>query len=397
VIETPAARLPWPRAFLGLWRDVRFLQALAQAAFLVMLLFVGRWLVGNLLTNLDARGLGLSFDFLNRTASFTVSDEALHLERTDSFRFAFLVGLVNSLQVVALGLILTTVLGLVAGVALLSSNWLLRTIFQTYVEIMRNTPLLVQLFFLYYGIILKLPSLEDRLKLGPLILSNRGLFLPRILPETGFGPWVALGLAGLVLAAVIYRHLLRLRVRSGRETHPTWWAALPLVGLPLLGWLLLPGEPFSLGSPQLQGLRIEGGTRLSPEFAGILVGLVIYTAAFLAEIVRAGILAIPYGQREAALASGLSRAQTLRLVILPQALRVILPPTTNQYLNLAKNSSLAIGVGYPDLYAITQTIFNQSGQAVQMIAMMMATYLLISLLISVTMNFLNDRLRITER
>jgi len=380
-----------------LWRDLRFLQALAQAAFLVLLFFAGRWLIANLLTNLDARGLGLSFSFLNRVAGFTVADEALPLERTDTYRFAYVVGLVNTLMVVVLGLILTTILGVVAGVALLSSNWLLRTLFQTYVEIMRNTPLLVQLFFLYFGIILKLPTLENRLTLGPMLLSNRGLYIPRIQPQAAFGVWAAISLIGLALAVVVYRRLLRQRISQGRETHPTLWAALPLLLLPILGWLLLPGQPFSMGVPQLEGLRIEGGTRLSPEFVGILLGLVIYTAAFLADIVRAGILAIPYGQREAALAAGLTRTQMLRLVILPQALRVIIPPTTNQYLNLAKNSSLAIGVGYPDLYAISQTIFNQSGQAVQVIAMMMATYLLLSLLISVVMNALNDRLKIAER
>lgn len=395
--ESTPARPAFPRAFLNLWRDLRFLQALAQAAFLVLLFFASRWLIVNLLTNLDARGLGLSFSFLNRTAGFTVADEALQLERTDTYRYAYVVGLVNTLMVVGLGLILTTILGVVAGVALLSSNWLLRTLFQAYVEIMRNTPLLVQLFFLYFGIILKLPTLQNQLTLGPMLLSNRGLFIPRIEPQATFGAWVALSLAGLALAVVIYRRLLHLRISQGRETYPTLWSALPLLLLPVLGWLLLPGQPFSMGAPQLEGLRIEGGTRLSPEFVGILLGLVIYTAAFLADIVRAGILAIPYGQREAALASGLSRTQMLRLVILPQALRVIIPPTTNQYLNLAKNSSLAIGVGYPDLYAISQTIFNQSGQAVQVIAMMMATYLLLSLLISVIMNALNARLKIAER
>jgi general L-amino acid transport system permease protein len=394
---TGAGRLPSLRALQGLWRDIRFLQALAQAGAVLALFLVGRWLVGNLLSNLEARGLGLSFTFLGRTAGFSVAEEALHMERTDTFRYAFAVGLANSLQVIALGLGLTTVLGMLAGVALLSSNWLLRTITQTYVEIMRNTPLLVQLFFLYFGIILKLPSLENRITLGPAALSNRGLYIPRLQPEAGSGAWAALTLSGIALAVIVYRRLLGVRIREGRETHPTWWAAVPLVGLPLLAWLLLPSPPFSLGLPELRGLRIEGGTRLSPEFAGILLGLVVYTAAFLADIVRSGILAVPHGQREAALASGLSRGQTLRLVVLPQALRVIIPPTTNQYLNLAKNSSLAIGVGYPDLYAVSQTIFNQSGQAVQVIAMMMATYLLLSLLISVVMNALNARLRITER
>lgn len=379
------------------WRDLRFLQALAQGAFIILVLLAGSWLLGNLSKNLEARGLDLSFGFLDRTAGFRVADEALSMERTDSFQHAFIVGLVNTLQVVVFGFVLATVLGTAVGIALLSANWLLRTIAQTYVEVMRNTPLLVQLFFLYFAVILKLPSLEDRLTLGPVVLSNRGLFTPRAIPQPSFSAWLFVVIAGVALAMVIYRNRLSHRRRTGTETRPTLWAALPLIGLPWLAWVLLPGQPLIAENPQLEGLRIVGGARLSPEFAAILLGLVIYTAAFIADIVRSGILAVPHGQLEASLATGLTKLQTLRLVILPQALRVIIPPITNQYLNLAKNSSLAIGVGYPDLYAISQTIFNQSGQAVQVIALMMASYLIMSLAISALMNLINARLRIPER
>ncbi len=389
--------LPSRRAIGHFWRDLRFLQALAQAAFVVLVILAGRWLLGNLFENLDARGLDLGFGFLSRIAGFRVADEALSMERTDSFQHAYVVGLVNTLQVVILGLILATGLGILAGISLLSSNWLLRTISQSYVEIMRNTPLLVQLFFLYFAVILKLPSLEDRLTLGPVVLSNRGLFTPRAIPQPSFSAWLFVVIAGVALAMVIYRNRVSRRRRTGTETRPTLWAALPLIGLPWLAWVLLPGPPLIAENPQLEGLRIVGGARLSPEFAAILLGLVIYTAAFIADIVRSGILAVPHGQLEASLATGLTKLQTLRLVILPQALRVIIPPITNQYLNLAKNSSLAIGVGYPDLYAISQTIFNQSGQAVQVIALMMATYLILSLAISALMNLINARLRIPER
>jgi general L-amino acid transport system permease protein len=373
------------------------LQALAQAAFVVLVVVVARWLLGNLFDALDTRGLDLSFGFLSRTAGFPVADEALPLERSDSFLDAYFVGLANTLQVVVVGLILATALGIFTGISLLSSNWLLRTISQAYVELMRNTPLLVQLFFLYFGVILKLPSLAERITVGPIILSNRGLFFPRALPQASSRPWILLVGVSVVLAIAIYRTRMDRRVRSGAETRPALWAAVPLFGLPLLGWLVLPGQPFTADLPQLEGLRIAGGSRISPEFAAILFGLVIYTAAFIAEIVRSGILSVPHGLREASLAGGLSRTQTLRLVVLPVALRVIIPPTTNQYLNLAKNSSLAIGVGYPDLYSISQTIFNQSGQAVQVIAMMMGTYLALSLIISAGMNFINARLKIRER
>jgi general L-amino acid transport system permease protein len=216
-------------------------------------------------------------------------------------------------------------------------------------------------------------------------------------PQEGSTLFLVLSGVAFIAGIITYRVLLQRRILTGVETRPSVWAGSLIIGVPLLTWLLLPGNPYSLEYPELIGLRIEGGSRLTPEFAGILFGLVLYTAAFIADIVRAGILAVPKGQREAATASGLTQGQVLRLVILPQAMRVIIPPLTNQYLNLAKNSSLAVGVGFPDLYNISSTIFNQSGQAVQVISLMMATYLLMSLLISAVMNALNARLKITER
>jgi len=380
----------------AIWRDIRFLQAAAQGAFVLLVLAAVGWLVNNLLETLDARGLDLSFAFLQRTAGFVIG-EGLPMDRTDTFLRAFSVGLVNSLRVIGLGLLLTTALGLLAGVALLSSNWLLRNIARAYVEVMRNTPLLVQLFFIYFGIILKLPSLEDRIVIGPLLLSQRGVWLPRPVAAAGAGLWVAVTLVCLAMATWIYIRRLRRRLATGEETHPGWWGAAIALGMPTLLALAIPEGPFTWEAPRLEGLRMVGGSRMTPEFAGILFGLVLYTGAFIADIVRAGILAVPIGQLQAARSIGLSEFQLLRHVILPQALRVILPPLTNQYLNLAKNSSLAIGVGFPDMYNVTQTIFNQSGQAVQMIALMMTTYLAISLVISGAMNLLNQRLRIVER
>jgi general L-amino acid transport system permease protein len=378
------------------WRDVRFLQALAQIIFVLLVLIVGRWMIGNLLEAIETRGLSLSFEFLQRTAGFSIG-EGLPFERTDSFWYAYVVGFVNSVRVIVIGLFLATLLGIFAGVALLSPNWLLRSIVSAYVEVMRNTPLLVQLFFIYFGIILKLPSLQERITLGPFSLSQRGFFFPKLLPQQTFAPWILSLIMGVGTAIIIYRVLLGRRLREGVETHAGMWAALPLLILPLGTWVLLPGSPLAAEHPQLVGLRMEGGAQISPEFAGILLGLVLYTAAFIADIVRSGILAVPKGQTEAATALGLSKFQVLRMVILPQALRVIIPPLTNQYLNLAKNSSLAVGVGYPDLYNISSTIFNQSGQAVQVITLMMVTYLFLSLVISVIMNTLNASLKIVER
>jgi len=378
------------------WRDIRFLQAAAQAVFVLLVLAAGGWLIHNLLETLAARGLDLSFAFLQRTAGFVIG-EGLPMTRSDTFLRAFIVGLVNSLRVIGLGLLLTTVLGMLAGVALLSPNWLLRNIARAYVEVMRNTPLLVQLFFIYFGIILKLPSLENRIAIGPLLLSQRGVWLPRPVPATGATVWIAVSLGCLVAAVWVYSRRLHRRTTTGEETHPGWWAVAIALIVPALLALAIPHGPFTWETPRLEGLRMVGGSRLTPEFAGILFGLVLYTGAFIADIVRAGILAVPVGQLQAARSLGLNEFHVLRHVMLPQALRVILPPLTNQYLNLAKNSSLAVGVGFPDMYNVTQTIFNQSGQAVQMIALMMTTYLLISLAISAVMNLLNQRLQVVER
>jgi len=379
-----------------LLRDTRFLQALAQAVFVLLVLLLVRWLIGNLTANLGAQGLDLSFSFMRRTSGFVVG-EGIPSNRTDPFYYQYVVGLVNTLRVVGLGLVLATIFGILAGVAMLSPNWLLRSLVQAYVELIRNTPLLVQLFFLYFGIILTLPGLADRITLGPVVLSNRGFFIPRPVPHVGFPAWATVSALALLIGVYTYRRRLQIRVRTGAETRPATWAAALIVGVPLLAWFILPGQPLQLELPELQGLRMSGGLRLTPEFAGILFGLVLYTAAFIADIVRSGILAVTHGQREAALAVGLTSTQTLRLIILPQALRVIIPPMTNQYLNLAKNSSLAIGVAFPDLYSVSQTIFNQSGQAVQMIALMMGTYLIMSLIISAVMNAINARLRIVDR
>jgi general L-amino acid transport system permease protein len=363
----------------------------------VLVVIVAGWLYGNLMDALDALGLNLGFGFLTRQGGFLIG-QGFPFERTDTYLQAYFAGVINSAVVIGVGLVLTTILGVISGVALLSENWLVRTIFRVYVEVMRNTPLLVQLFFIYFALLLKLPSLADRVELpGPVYLSNRGIMMIWPQREAMFGGWLIFIGVGLVVGVVLWRWRARRKHITGKASHPALWGTAPVLLLAAAGWLLLPGAPLTLDIPIIDGSRVEGGLTLTPELAAILFGLVIYTAAFIADIVRAGILAVPYGQIEAARAQGLSEADVMRLVVLPQALRVIVPPLTNQYLNLAKNSSLAIGVGYPDLYAISNTIFNQSGRAVQVIAMIMATYLVMSLSISAVMNFINRRIQIVER
>jgi general L-amino acid transport system permease protein len=379
------------------WRDIRVLQVAAQAVFVVFVVMLGAWLVSNLLNALDTLGLNLRFDFMRSASGFRVS-EGPSMVLTDPYWRAYFVGVVNSVRIIGIGLALTTVLGVVAGVAQLSANWLVRTLVTIYVEIFRNTPLLVQLFFWYFAVVLKMPSLKDSIILpGPVYISQRGVFVPWPQPARGFTVWlifVAVGL-GLAVAAFVWRR--RRKMSTGQNSYAALVAAVPLLSLPLLGWLAVPGRPFLVSTPVFEGFNVAGGTTLTPEFAALLFGLVVYTAAFIADIVRAGIQSVPKGQIEAARSVGLSNFDVMRLVVLPQALRVIIPPLGNQYLNLAKNSSLAIGVGYPDLYAVSNTIFNHSGQAVQVIGLVMGTYLTMSLLISAFMNFVNARLKIVER
>jgi len=386
---------PW-RGIEPFWRDVRVLRVAGQVVFVLALLGVVAWLASNLQQALDARGLDLSFSFLRRTAGFAIT-QGPGMVRTDPFWKAYLVGLANSMSVILVGLVLTTVVGPLAGIALLSTNWLMRSAARTYVEVFRNTPLLVQLFFIYFGVVLAMPALEDRIEVGPVILSQRGVWVPRPVPQPGALLWIASAACGLALGAWIYVRRDSRRRRTGEETRPILWALVPLIGLPMLTWLALPDPPFSFETAVLEGLRMVGGLRMTPEFFALLLGLVLYTGAFVADIVRAGILAVPHGQREAARSLGLKEGHVLRLVVLPQALRVIIPPLINQYLNLAKNSSLAFGIGYLDVYAVSQIIFNQSGQAVQVIGLLMATYLALSLSISILMNWANRRMEIPGR
>ncbi|NIS82261.1 MAG: ABC transporter permease subunit [Anaerolineales bacterium] len=380
------------------WRDERILKMLGQIVFMILVIAVAAWMISNYLE----RGLTFSFAFLNEEASFDLA-EGLPFSPTDSYARAFLVGVVNTVRVAGLGIIFATLLGLVAGIARLSDNWLVNRIASVYIEIIRNTPLLVQLFFLYFAVILKLPALRDAIEFsGPIYFSNRGVAFPALRPTPLFGFLWPFLLAALIGALVLLFIRGRTVLRTGRPAFNLLWVAVPLVVLPAIGWQFTPGNPLVLDPPELVTmsggvLRIVGGTTFSPEFTALLFGLVIYTGAFIAEVVRAGILAVPKGQTEAARAQGFTQGQILRLIVLPQALRVIIPPLISQYLNLTKNSSLALGIGFLDLYAVSNTMLNQSGRVVEVFIMIMASYLSMSLTISLIMNIINRRIQIVER
>jgi general L-amino acid transport system permease protein len=379
------------------WRNVRVIRALSQIAFAILVTVVAGVLYSNMKHGLESRGLWGGFRFLGLEAGFDIG-EGITYDLSDSYARAFVVGVVNTLRVTVVGIVLATLLGVVAGVARLSSNWLVNKMASAYIEIVRNTPLLVQLFVWYFAVIMKLPRVKESIALpGPVFVSNRGLALAWPVPTDSFGTWLLYCIAGGAVAVVLWIVRARGQRLTGRPAFSLLWIGMAFVALASLGWFLVPRAPLVLDKPSLQGWNYQGGLTLTPEFAALLVGLVIYTGAFIAEVVRAGILAVPRGQIEAARSVGLDEMQILRLVTFPQALRIIIPPLTSQYLNLAKNSSLAIAIGFPDLFNVAGTIFNQTGRSVQVIVLIMASYLSMSLFTSLLMNVYNRRVQLVER
>ncbi len=389
------------RQSIPFYRDVRIIAILLQIAFVILIGLLFWWLLRNMLNGLRAAGLPLSFGFLQQTAGFDIG-EGIAYRPTDTYARAFLVGIVNTIRVAVLGIILATILGVLIGIGRLSSNWLLRNVTGSYVGIIRNTPLLVQLIFWYVAVILKLPRVREAVGIeGVLLMSNRGMAVIWPRATDTFGAWVpwlwAAPMIGIA-AYLAWRWRLRRIDRPGSAWPYGLLAALLTVVVGLVVVRATTGAaPVWVDQPELGAFNFQGGASLTPEFFALLIALTVYTAAFIAEIVRGGILAVNKGQREAAMALGLTPAQTLRLVIFPQALRVIIPPMTNQYLNLTKNSSLAIAIGYPDLFNVSTTINNQTGAAVQVILIVMALYLSASLITSLLMNIYNYRMRLVER
>jgi general L-amino acid transport system permease protein len=337
---------------------------------------------------------------MKNPASFGIGESFIPYEPSNTYARALLVGLVNTLVVSGLGIVLTTIVGVLAGVARLSSNWLINTFAAAYVGVIRNTPLLLQLMFWYFGVVIQLPAVREAIQLpGPLFLTQRGIYMTWG-EETGtFPAWRVFLLLAFISIFVIWYLLRAAQKRASIPLSPWWSLAYLLVPLSLIltGFVIQPEPPLRATVPELTGLNFRGGLRLTPEFAALLFGLVIYTGAFIAEIVRAGIQAVSRGQVEAARSLGLTTGQTLRLVVFPQALRIMIPPVTSQYLNLAKNSSLAIAIGFPDLFSVAGTVFNQTGAAIEIITIMMLSYLSISLFTSLLMNIYNRRIQLVER
>lgn len=378
--------------------DPRVRSIAYQAVLCAAIAFLVYSAITNAIENLERAKIASGFGFWNVTAGFDISQTLISYSQVSTYGRAFWVGLLNTILVAALGIFFATILGFVVGILRLSKNWLVGRLAAGYVELIRNLPLLLQLLFWYNAVLKALPELRDSLALpGGGFLNNRGLFLPKPLFQSGSGMVFAIFVFGII-AAIAYRIWARRRQDRTGEQAPVLWVALALiVGLPILAFVLA-GSPVAFEYPERGRFNIGGGVEVLPEFMALLFGLSIYTAAFIAEAVRAGIMAVSHGQTEAAYSLGLRARPTLRLVVVPQAMRVIIPPLTNQYLNLTKNSSLAVAIGYPDLVQVfTGTVLNQTGQAVEVVAITMAVYLSISLFTSLLMNWYNRRIAIVER
>ena len=367
--------------------------ALLQLVTLALVVAGIGWLIANVADNLDRQNIASGFGFLNERAGFGISQTLIDYDEDDSYRQVLIIGLLNTLLVSVLGIIFASILGFLLGVGRLSRNWLISKIAMVYIEIFRNVPLLLQIMFWYFGVLRNLPSPRQAINIGDVMfLSNRGFALPSVSFMDGAGFYGLALLAIIVTAIGLRRRARKLFLATGQIV--AFWKPLGIVSVTAL--LLagaVAGLPFAADIPSLRGFNFRGGMSVIPEFVALLLALSLYTAAFIAEIVRAGIMSVDQGQREAAAALGLSHNRALSLVVIPQSLRVIIPPLTSQYLNLTKNSSLAVAIAYPDIVSVfAGTTLTQVGQAIEIIFITMMVYLLLSLLTSWAMNRYNARI-----
>jgi len=383
---------------IPIWRDERALKVVAQVVSSLIVLGFLYWGIGNFIKITQQRGMPLTYGFLNEAAGFPIKESFIPYDSTMSFGRAVLVGLINTLMVSVWGIVFATILGFAIGLMRLSTNWLISRIALAYIEFHRNIPLLVLLFLWYFGVFTRLPQVKESITLpGPIYINQRGFYLtwPK-LAENGT-VFIIFLVAGILLAIITWVVLRRVRERTGKETYFGRIGLAVLILVPLIGWFVSGGKPLRFDVPELTGFNFQGGLRLTTEFAALMIGLAMYTAAFIAEVFRAGILAVRKGQIEAARAVGLNYSQILMLIIIPQAMRVVIPPMISQYLNLTKNSSLALAIGYQELFAIGKVTINQAGRAVPVFMLVMGTYLAISLLTSVILNIYNKRVQFIER
>jgi general L-amino acid transport system permease protein len=388
--NTQAEKVPF-------WLDPKKRAIMFQIGTFCLVGLLAYYLISNVLANLERQSIATGFSFLQKESAFEIGESLISYSSADTYARALLVGALNTLKVSFIGILITVILGTIVGIARLSTNWLVSKIAGLYIEVMQDIPVLLQLFFWYAIFYETLPSPREAVSPFPgVFLCNRGaaFAVPESHPAHVY--MLIAFVAGCVLAFIV-RHWARRRQEKTGQPFPVFTVAMAIVlGSPLLTWLLF-GAPLKMDVPELIGFNFKGGMNVSPEFMALLLGLVLYTAAFVAEVVRAGIQSVSKGQREAAMAIGLRPNQVLNLVILPQALRVIIPPLTSQMLNLTKNSSLAVAIGYPDFVSVANTTINQTGQSIEGVALIMAVYLVFSLSTSAFMNWYNKKSRLVER
>ena len=380
------------------WNDPKVRSIFFQAVLLIAVVGFGMYIFGNTAANLEKQGIATGFRFMGTTAGFGIITHLIDYTESSSYGRAFAVGFLNTMLVAFTGIIAATIIGVFIGISRLSHNWLISRLAMVYIELFRNIPLLLQIFFWYFAVLRALPAPKNSVNFADSVfINNRGIYLPSAIYEEGFS--LVLWALFIAIVAVIFmaRWAHKRQEATGQQFHTVYIAIAILVGLPLLA-LTVTGFPLSWEIPALKGFNFKGGTVIIPEFVALWLSLSVYTASFIAEIVRAGIQAVSHGQTEASHALGLTAGPTLRLVILPQALRVIIPPLSSQFLNLTKNSSLATAIAYPEMVSVfTGTVLNQTGQAVEIISMTMGVYLSISLGISAFMNWYNARMALVER
>ncbi len=386
-----------PEQKVAFWNDPGKRAIIYQILVLGFVLGLGFYLFRNTQANLAKQSIATGFGFLAQEAAFDIGESVIEYSAADTYFRAFVVGTLNTIKVAFFGIILAVFLGIVMGIARLSSNWIVRQLATVYVETMRNIPLLLQLFFWYSLFTEALP--HPRKAFNPttgVFLSNRGLYFGIPAEHPAFFWASIMAVIAVILIIILSSWGKSYQDRTG-QVAPVFPISIGLlIGLPLIAWLAF-GAPTAMNLPELKGFNFQGGASMSPEFGALMLGLVLYTGAFMAEVVRSGIQSVSHGQTEAAMSVGLSQWQTLRKIILPQALRVIIPPMTNQMLNLTKNSSLAVGIGYPDFVSVANTSINQTGQAVEGVALIMAMYLFFSLVTSAFMNWYNKKIALVER
>lgn len=384
---------------LSRWlRDGQVRAILAQifvVGAVAFLIYLG---MSNVLANLEKQNIASGFDFLSENAGFGINQTLVDYDETGTYGQAFWVGLANTLLVATIGIVLTTILGFMVGIGRLSNNWLIAKLSAAYVETLRNIPLLLQIFFWYFGVLKALPHPRDSIAYGDAIFINiRGFYFPKPIGEEGLGIVLLAILIGIAITYVLNKKSTAYQLKTGQQKRVWPIGLLLIVVLPAILYFIL-GQPLAIELPQASRFNVRDGLRIIPELIALVLALSTYTASFIAEIVRAGILAVPNGQSEAAAALGLPRGLTLRKIIIPQAMRVIIPPLTSQYLNLTKNSSLAVAIAYPDLVSVfAGTTLNQTGQAVEILGLTMLVYLTISLLTAMFMNWYNSRMAIRGR